>query len=130
LAIEGLASELFACAARALDPREPRPPRWLTRAQEYVHARFREAPQLGEIARAVDVHPVRLARAFRSHHGVSIGRYVRRLRLDWAAVQLAATGVPLSVVALRAGFADQSHFTRAFRRQHGVTPQRYRSRAR
>ncbi len=65
-------------------PREPRPPRWVTCAQEYVHARFREAPQLGEIARAVDVHPARLARAFRSQLGVSIGTYVRRLRLDWS----------------------------------------------
>jgi len=56
----------------------------VTCAQEYVHARFREAPQLGEIARAVDVHPARLARAFRSQLGVSIGTYVRRLRLDWS----------------------------------------------
>lgn len=130
LAIEGLATELFALAARVLDRREPRPPRWLTRAQEYIHARFRNAPSIGEIARAVEVHPVRLARGFRSHFGVSIGTYVRRLRLDWAAVELATSRVPLSTLAIRAGFADQSHFTRAFRSHQGVTPHRYRDQAR
>jgi AraC-like DNA-binding protein len=29
-------------------------------------------------------------------------------------------------IALEAGFADQSHFTRSFRRHHGITPGRYR----
>jgi AraC family transcriptional regulator len=58
---------------------------------------------------------------------VSVGEYLRRLRLDWAASQLAATETPLALLAAEAGFADQSHFTRAFKRHAGLTPARYRS---
>jgi AraC family transcriptional regulator len=39
---------------------------------------------------------------------------------------VATTDDSIARIALDAGFADQSHFTRAFRRHHGVTPARYR----
>jgi AraC family transcriptional regulator len=64
---------------------------------------------------------------FRAHHGVSVGEYTRRLRLAWAAVELARTDTPLAVIATNAGLADQSHFTRLFRRHLGITPARYRA---
>lgn len=46
----------------------------------------------------------------------------RRVRL---ARQLLAAGQPIVDAAVNAGFADQSHLTRAFVRQYGVTPARY-----
>ena len=51
---------------------------------------------------------------------------MRRLRLDWAAAQLADSDVTLAQLAAEAGFVDQSHFTRAFKRHTGLTPGRYR----
>jgi AraC family transcriptional regulator len=36
------------------------------------------------------------------------------------------TDVPLAEIALAAGFADQSHFTKTFRRSRGLTPGEYR----
>jgi AraC family transcriptional regulator len=48
------------------------------------------------------------------------------LRLEWAAARLSEER-SLAQIALEAGFADQSHFTRAFRRHFGVTPGRYRA---
>jgi len=50
----------------------------------------------------------------------------RRLRIEWAAHALLREDAPVADVALRAGFADQSHFTRFFRRLMGVTPHAYR----
>ena len=73
------------------------------------------------------MHPAHLARVFRAHHGVSVGEYARRLRLAWAAGELARTDTPLAVIASQAGFADQSHFTRLFRQHLGITPARYRA---
>jgi AraC family transcriptional regulator len=58
---------------------------------------------------------------------VPIGAYVRRLRLDWAASRLKMADEPIARIGLEAGFADQSHFTRAFKRYTGLTPAEYRS---
>ena len=134
LAVEGLVLELMVQAARGSplsgacgERYGEHKPGWLVRAQEYLHDNFSSSIQIGEVAAAAGVHPVYLARVFRSFFGESPGEYLRRLRLRWAERQLATSDTPLSDIALQAGFSDQSHFTRAFKRHSGLTPGRYRS---
>jgi AraC family transcriptional regulator len=124
LALEGLALELVAVAARG----RPLPPEthWLRDAYDELRDRFLDPPSTAELATHVGVHPAHLARAFRLRYGDSPGGFVRRCRLEWAAERLIATEVPLACLAAEAGFADQSHFTRAFRRVFGITPASYR----
>jgi AraC-like DNA-binding protein len=55
-----------------------------------------------------------------------MGEYVRRLRIDFAARALTASDAPLAALAQTAGFADQGHFTRAFKAATGLTPGAYR----
>jgi AraC family transcriptional regulator len=133
-AVEGLVLELLALAARLRKtdaPRgEGRPPRWLAEARALLHDRYRENLQLAEVAEAVGVHPVHLARAFRRRYGTPVGTYARELRLAWAAGRLADSDDGIAQVALEAGFFDQSHFTRAFKRHFGRTPLAYRRAAR
>ncbi|MEP6686844.1 MAG: AraC family transcriptional regulator [Gemmatimonadales bacterium] len=126
LGAEAATLELLVLLARLDRGERRRPPPWLLRAQEVVHARFAEPLRAADLAREADVHPAHLARAFRLHFRMSLGSYVRRLRLDWAARALAGSDAPLAELALAAGFADQSHFTRAFRRYTGLTPYAYR----
>lgn len=127
LAVEGLAFELLALAGRLPAARPARrPPSWLHEARELLHESFRRGLGAGELAAAVGVHPTHLARVFRAHHGMSPGEYSRRIRLEWAAGQLQATDTPLAQLAAEAGFADQSHFTRAFKRRTGLTPAQFR----
>lgn len=132
LALEGLALELLALTARrgveAQSGRGPAPvPPWLEQVRELLHARSGDrALRIADLAAAADVHPVYLARAFRSRFGATPGAYLRRLRLMRAADRIVSTTDPLSRIALDAGFADQSHFTRAFRVAFGTTPARWR----
>ncbi len=133
LAIEGLALEILAEASRSrLNKLERQPPVWLKQAQELLHARFSEVLTIDDIAKAVGVHPVHLARTFRQHYRCTIGEYVRHLRMEFASSQISTTDAPLYEIALMAGFSDQSHFSRTFKRFLGVTPAEYRkiSRAR
>jgi AraC family transcriptional regulator len=126
LAAEGLALELLAAATRQLDGfAEHNAPRWLTEAEELL--RTGERIRLSELAETVGVHPIHLARTFRARHGVSVGEYGRRVRIEWAAAELARGEASLATVATEAGFADQSHFTRLFKRYVGTTPARFRA---
>jgi AraC family transcriptional regulator len=129
LARQGLIYEVIAAAHRVVDRKGhpgAAPPPWLRRAREVVHDRFREGLRIEEVAREVDRHPAHVARVFRRHHDMTIGAYLRGLRLDWAASELATSGKSLAVIAIEAGYADQSHFTRSFRRHTGHTPAGYR----
>ena len=128
IAAEGLCLELVAGFLRIQQGpgKGNGSPPWLEPVRERLHERVGRCPSLGELAALAKVHPVHLARRFREHHGVSVGEYVRRLRLDWAAAKLAGSETPIAVLAAQAGFADQSHFTRAFKRHTGLTPARYR----
>jgi len=129
IAIEALILEMLALAGRFDEGGRMtgHPPAWLDRARELVHDRFREKLRLYDVASAVDVHPSHLAKTFRAHFHVSMGTYIRRLRIEWATRQVAETGESLSAIAARAGFADQSHLTREFRKRNGVTPRQYRA---
>jgi AraC family transcriptional regulator len=102
-------------------------PRWVERARELVEHSGVGSPGLAQIAAEVGVHPVHLAATFRRFYGCSIGEYSRRRRLEHARRLLADRSSSLAQVAVQAGFADQSHLTRAFRRHAGVTPARYRT---
>ena len=81
---------------------------------------------IASIAGAVDVHPVHLARVFRRHHDCSPGEFLRRVRIQRACRLLAESPESLSAIAYETGYADQSHFTRHFKRAVGVPPGAYR----
>ncbi len=127
LAIEGLALEILVATSRcSASPEERRAPGWLRRVRDLLHERFAENLTLEEITRIAGVHPTHLMRAFRQFHGCTLGTYVRRRRIEFACGRLSATDVPLSAIAVAAGFFDQSHFTRTFKRATGLTPSAYR----
>jgi AraC family transcriptional regulator len=130
LALSSLLAELLAEVSRFAAPHSFGQPSWLERAREYVEAHSSMQITLAELARHSGVHPVHLAQAFRSRYGMSVGAYVRRLRVERARQELATGRLPISQVALSAGFTDQSHFTRVFRMHAGTTPGRFRKAAR
>jgi AraC family transcriptional regulator len=127
LALEGLLLELVATASRLRETgAETGRPRWLEEARDRIHAELAFRPSLSTLARSVGVHPVTLARAFRQAFGCTVGEYVRHLRIERSAHQLAATGLSLAEIALAAGFSDQSHFSNAFRQHTGLSPSKFR----
>jgi AraC family transcriptional regulator len=102
-------------------------PKWLERVRNILEQRFAEPFKLSEIAAEAGVHPVHLAREFRKHYGTSVGEYLRRVRIEYACRELMGSNVAVTNIAFAAGFADQSHFSRTFKRLCGTTPGRYRA---
>jgi AraC family transcriptional regulator len=126
-AIEGLVLELLAEASR-LRPQDAKGlrPKWLSQARELIHAHFAESLSLSDVATAVGVHPVRLARAFRDAYRCSVGEFIRQVRIESACHAMRSEDLSLSEVALASGFADQAHFARTFKRVVGMTPGQFR----
>lgn len=124
LILEGLACELIGWTARALR-RDGSGPPWVYKARDLLHDRFREPLRLQQVADELGIHPVHLARSFRREFGCTIGEYVRRIRVEFVSRQL-RTDAKLTDLAFEAGFSDQSHLTRVFKRLTGLTPKQYR----
>lgn len=128
LSIEGLVFEMLAeVSRRQTEGAVEKSPRWLKQAQEILHERFSEYLSLSEISGAVGVHPVHLSRVFRVHYRCTIGDYIRRLRIEYALREILTSNTTLLEIATTAGFSDQSHFSRVFKRYMGMTPAEYRA---
>lgn len=128
LSIETLAREILfvALPRKGLGLESSKPP-WLQNVRDLVDGSLDRPPVFRQIAKEVGVHHVHFAVMFRRFHGCSLGEYYRRRRLDAARARLADLDSSLALVALELGFADQSHFTRTFKRYTGMTPGRYRT---
>ncbi|HTH65672.1 MAG TPA: AraC family transcriptional regulator [Gemmatimonadales bacterium] len=116
------------CSSLRADQRCQRSPsaRRLAASAEYISQHLTPTPRLAEVAHVAGVHPMHLARLFRKRFGYSMGEFVRRRRIAWACGQLAGSDATIAAIALAAGFADQAHFTRTFRRITSCTPRWYR----
>lgn len=93
-----------------------------------LRSEYRGSLRISHVAAEVGTHPTHLSRVFRDRMGLPIGDYVHRLRVRYAGEALARPGARLADVAASAGFADQSHLTRVFKRVTGVTPAAFRKR--
>jgi AraC-like DNA-binding protein len=102
------------------------PPPVITRIVEYIDSHIHRHISLVEIASLVGLSPSHCARKFRRTEGLSLERFVNRRRLMKALELLRNSSAPLARVALDLGFCSQSHFTRLFSSQTGLTPAKYR----
>jgi len=128
IVVEGLGLELVAAVTRGFNRRRAASGRWISDAREVLAYRFLDPPSLTGLARIIGVHPVTLSREFRRHHGCTIGGFIRAERIRFAARQLLQSESIVSDIAAAAGFYDQSHFTRVFKRRLRMTPLEYRRR--
>jgi AraC family transcriptional regulator len=125
--IEGLALQMMAETFRKAIAPTHAAPAWLGQAKGILHEHFSERPSLGDLAASVGVHPVHLAREFRRFYGCTITEYVLQRRLEFACHEMLNSRASLTEIALAAGFFDQSHFSRTFKAQMGMSPNQYRT---
>lgn len=128
IAIEGLTLELLAAAARSKYTKKNyyKIPQWLRNARDFLHDNFTESYSLDKVAAEAGVHPKYLATEFRRRFHLTIGEYIRHLRVENACREMANSDTPLIDIALSSGFCSQSHFIRTFKNITGFTPAQYR----
>lgn len=96
------------------------------RAQEYLDAHALRTVQSRELEAVSGLDRFALMRQFKTLFGTSPHRYLTMRRLQHAR-RLLQSGEDLAEVAVAAGFADQSHFTRHFKKAFGMTPGRWKA---
>ncbi|MGC4816748.1 AraC family transcriptional regulator [Micromonospora sp. DT63] len=102
----------------------PAAPGLAVRLRELLDARTVEGLTLRQAAELLHAHPTHLVRTFTHTHGLPPHSYLTGRRVELARRLLLAGQRPAEV-AVAAGFFDQAHLTRHFRRHLGVSPSRY-----
>lgn len=105
---------------------------WQTyqRCRCFLEEHFLELDGLGPVAAACRVGEPYICRVFRRYHGISPYQYLLQRKMGHAALLLLNRRLLVKEVAQRVGFADPYHFSKAFKRVHGVAPQTFRRRGR
>jgi AraC-like DNA-binding protein len=126
---------LRACIARLLSAhaaagpaagggRDGHAPAAVAQVREVLTERLADPPSLDELAALTGLSPFAVLRAFRAQTGLPPHAYLNQLRVRLAR-SLLDEGVTPAAVAASAGFADQAHLTRHFKRVVGVPPGAY-----
>ena len=91
-----------------------------------IHKDFCTGVNLSKLANAVYLSPSHLSRKFHRSVGMSIGDYVKRLRMDMVTRLLVSTDCSITEICYEVGFVSLSTFSLEFKRIYGVSPSEYR----
>jgi AraC-like DNA-binding protein len=94
------------------------------RVKDWLDANSEQNVSIHGLAGLARLSPYYLVRAFRKHVGIPPHKYQTVVRINRAR-KLLTSGAAISQVAYSAGFCDQSHLSRCFKRATGVTPGEY-----
>jgi AraC-like DNA-binding protein len=102
-------------------------PAWAKEIRDLIQDQIDTNLTLKELSKDLNIHPAYLSREFSKHFdNLSFGDYIRKQRIEKAIDYLNNSNFSLTKIAYLAGFSDQSHFTRIFKKQTGKSPSVYR----
>jgi two-component system, response regulator YesN len=102
----------------------------VTKMKECVKKGFTTRLSAATVAAAAGLSVSRAEHLFRKEEGATISSYIAGQRIAYAKYLLERTDRTIAEVAAECAFYDQSHFTKTFGGREGMTPMRYRARAR
>jgi AraC-like DNA-binding protein len=96
----------------------------LLRARDYILASLQHNVSIDDIAKVANMSKYHFIRQFRQQFGITPHQYVLSCRVNLAR-RIIESGKSLNQAAFEAGFADDSHLNRHFKRIYGLTPKRF-----
>lgn len=123
-----LTATLLGCLHARLHPELPSQPQRLDMQQlnRFIQHRLDEHLTVADLAAEACLSEAHFSSCFRDQTGLTPYQYLLRQRLDAARHLLISTRLPLSHIAERTGFANQSAFSHAFRRAFSHPPSQLR----
>ncbi|MBX7174003.1 MAG: AraC family transcriptional regulator [Pyrinomonadaceae bacterium] len=102
-------------------------PEWITKLSELLNDRWMETLNLDDLATNLKVHPVTISKHFTKYFSCTLGEYMRKVKIEKSISLIKNSQLSLTEIALQCGFADQSHFTRNFKKLTGFLPKNFRN---
>jgi AraC-like DNA-binding protein len=94
---------------------------------QYLHSSFDGRQTLSSVAQKFHFTPSYLSRRFHEVVGTTFVKYIKNLRLEYAARLLHTTDAEITEICYEAGFSSPSGFTNDFRKCYGLSPTKYRA---
>jgi len=138
LQFESLTLDLLAQVLFSLDPPgqqkskvplDARQRSLVDEAVDILHKEWADPPTISALARRVGLNDCYLKAWFRKRTGLSVGEYVRKLRMENALELIESGRFSILETALAIGYSNPSHFSAVFKRFHGRLPSCYQARA-
>ncbi|MEM6886472.1 MAG: AraC family transcriptional regulator [Verrucomicrobiota bacterium] len=98
----------------------------LEKADRILHTDYNEPLTLSDIAQQAGLSEAHLIRLYKSTYGMTPIKRLWDIRLKEAAQLLKETGLTTYEISYRCGFTNPQHFSKAFTRNFGMTPRKYR----
>lgn len=99
---------------------------WIKKVKDYINDNPLAPISLQELSHLFGLHPNYIVRKFKSVTGMKLSEYLTKIRLDHSISNLLLTEDRLTDIAIDAGFYDQSHFNRNFKKYLNTTPKLFR----
>ena len=98
----------------------------INRVFEFIEKNLDADLSLAIIADIAFFSPFHFHRIFKAITGETVNEYITRRRIEKAALELLHKNIAVSDIFLKYGFADNSTFTRTFKKFYGVSPTAFR----
>ncbi len=104
------------------------PDNLISKVNAWIFDRGPGSGTIDTLSDSIGICPSTLRKRFKNASGVTLGRYLREQQLLHATCLLSDSQLPIGEIAIRCGYESSASFSRAFRKQSGVNPRRYRTR--
>ncbi|WP_167959102.1 response regulator [Anaerosporobacter faecicola] len=99
----------------------------VSQAKHYINTHYTKDISLDDVSREVDISPYYFSKIFKEETGENFIEYVTNVRIEKAKELLIGTDYSMKEICCRIGYADPNYFSRAFKKNVGVTPTEYKS---
>lgn len=100
----------------------------IEQAKEYIQKNFGKDISLDDVSREVDISPYYFSKIFKDSTGKNFIEYLTEVRIERAKELLVSSGCSMKEICSSVGYSDPNYFSRAFKKNVGITPTEYKER--
>lgn len=129
ISIDELLIQVLNFTERESENKSSAVPQWVKKLKEILNEEQPDKISLKYLSNELEIHPVHISRGFSKYFNITIGEYLRKIKIEKSVLLLDDESKSLSEITYTCGFADQSHFNRCFKEVYNLTPLQYRQRS-